>query len=158
LFQSVPVLDIIRLVVKREGKKKIGKSIYHWERLRQRVRERGRERDGKIAINALQLRSVLFWRLRCCSRERKRKRILWERERDGERAREREREMKSIRGRSQPEACYQKVPAHPKPVRTAAMLLLMIVSPMFIVFMYVFRPLSSSTSSSSSSSWLQSLP
>jgi hypothetical protein len=29
LFQSVPVLDIIRLVVKRERKKKIGKSIYH---------------------------------------------------------------------------------------------------------------------------------
>jgi hypothetical protein len=29
LVQSVPVLDIIRLVVKRERKKKIGKSIYH---------------------------------------------------------------------------------------------------------------------------------
>jgi hypothetical protein len=29
LFQSVPVLDIIRLVVTRERKKKIGKSIYH---------------------------------------------------------------------------------------------------------------------------------
>ncbi|CAM6058176.1 unnamed protein product [Sphagnum tenellum] len=44
--------------------------------------------------------------------------------------------MKSIRGRSQPEAFYLKVPAHPKPVRTAAMLLLMIVSPMFIVFIW----------------------
>jgi hypothetical protein len=29
LFQSVPVLDIIRLVAKRERKKKIGKPIYH---------------------------------------------------------------------------------------------------------------------------------
>jgi len=62
-------------------------------------------------------------------------------ERESEREREREREMKSIRGRSQPEAFYLKVPAHPKPVRTAAMLLLMIVSPMFILFMYVFRSL-----------------